>query len=178
MPADTSFTKNEWHTDFQVRTWIHSNHQKKHRSTKQRMEKPTPMKIEKAWKGLHSVADNDILLQKDWTVQWTGHVTSGAVDIAYHSWEECTATWWQMSQVHQVCACPNIGRQSTAVVWEQRVSFCILWMEMQHTNTTGHQIWRGWSKRRINFPSYFLLTCWALVHVCLQLWHQFLCKSM
>ena len=28
-----------------------------------------PMKLEKAWKGLHSVADNDILLQKDWSVQ-------------------------------------------------------------------------------------------------------------
>ena len=133
MQADTTFTKNEWHTDFQVRTRIHSNQKKKHRSTKHRMEKPTPIEIEKAWKGLHSVADNDILLQKEWTVQWTGHTTSRAVDTAYQSWEECTATWWRMSQVHQVCTCSNFDMRSTAVDWEQRVSFCILCTEMQHT---------------------------------------------
>ena len=91
------------------------------------------MKLEKAWKGLHSVADNDILLQKDWSVQWTGHATSRGVNTAYLSWEECMATWWQISQVHQVCACPNFDMLSTAVDWEHRVSFCILCMEMQHT---------------------------------------------
>jgi hypothetical protein len=68
MQVDTTFIKNEWYTDFQFSVWIQSNQQKKHRSTKQRTQKPTPMKIENAWKGLYPVADDDILLQKDWTV--------------------------------------------------------------------------------------------------------------
>jgi len=83
-----------------------------------------------------SLTWHDILLQKDWTVQWIGHVTSRAVYTAYQSWEECRATWWQMSQVHQVCCYPNFDMRSTAVDWEQMVSFSILCMEMQHNKAT------------------------------------------
>lgn len=79
MQADTTIIKNEWHTDFQGRTRIHATHQKKQKSTKQRMKKPTPMKIEKAWKCLHAIADmtwHSVAERLDSPVNWTRDLES------------------------------------------------------------------------------------------------------
>ena len=44
MKMNTTFIKNGGHTDSQVNVRIHSDRQKKCRSTMEKMERPTPMK--------------------------------------------------------------------------------------------------------------------------------------
>jgi len=52
MQADRTFIKNEQYMHADVSAWIPSDWCKEHGSTKERLERPAPTKMEQAWNGL------------------------------------------------------------------------------------------------------------------------------
>jgi hypothetical protein len=50
-----TFIKNKQYTHSKGSAWIHPDQQKKNRLTKEKMERPKPLKVYQAWNGLYPV---------------------------------------------------------------------------------------------------------------------------